>query len=219
MTRRKWIALGVLGAGMCLAALAAVGQALWLQAEDAKRDTWQRPNEVMDELGVHAESVVADVGAGRGYFTFRLAARVGPGGRVYAVEIDEGRVAEIRRKAEREGTRQIELIHGATDDPRLPAETLDAILVVNTYHEMREYEAMLRGMFRALKPGGLLGIIDEAAPQGRPRSVYHQNHELPKEMVREDAARIGFHYVREPLGFQTADGENWYFLIFSKPTS
>ncbi|MCI0541803.1 MAG: hypothetical protein L0Z50_41935, partial [Verrucomicrobiales bacterium] len=98
-------------------------------------------------------------------------------------------------------------------------EALDAILVVNTYHEMREYEAMLRGMMRALKPGGLLGVIDEAAPQGRPRSVYQENHELPKELVREDATRIGFRFVREAAGFHTADGENWYFLILSKPAS
>ena len=204
---------------MCLATLATVGQTLWLQAEDANRDKWQRPNEVMDELGVHAGSVVADVGTGRRYFTFRLAAQVGPEGREYAVDTDEGRLAEIGRRAESKGMRRIELIVGAADDPRLPAEALDAILVVNTYHEMREHEAILREMFRALKPGGLLCIIDEAASLGRPRSVYHQNHENPKELRREDTTRIGSGSVREPTGFHTAEDDEWYFLIFSKPAS
>ena len=120
MNRGSKIALGVWGAAACLATIAAVGQSLWLRATDENRDKWQRPNEVMDELGVQAGSVVGDVGAGQGYFTFRLATRVGPAGRVYSVDIDASRLAEIRKKAEREGLRQIELIHGATNDPRLP---------------------------------------------------------------------------------------------------
>src|SRR4030095_12824222 len=141
-----------------LLALPFLAAPLHSQDEWKIRDTWGKPQEVMDVLGIKAGSAVADVGAGEGYFTFRLAARVGPTGKVYAEDILDDRLDKIRTRATTQKLAQIETILGATDDPRLPAEQLDVVLVVNAYHEMREYDAMLRGMFRALKPGGLLGI-------------------------------------------------------------
>lgn len=191
-----------------------------LVAQDtgAQRDLWQQPQEVMDALGIHAGSVVADVGAGEGYFTFHLAARVGPQGKVYAEDIDAAALAKIRRRAARKHLEQIETILGAPDDPRLPAETLDAILVVNAYHEFREYDAMLQGLYRALKPGGQLAIIDGADDPGQPRSVYYRRHRMPAEVVREDAARAGFRFLRELPGFtRPRDHRPFYFLIFEKP--
>ena len=189
------------------------------QDEWAKRDAWQRPAEVMDALGIKPRSVVADVGAGEGYFTFRLAARVGPEGKVYAEDILEDKVAKVRARAAKEGLRQIEVILGASNDPRLPAETLDAILVVNAYHEMREYDAMLEGMYRGLKPGGLLVIIDSPIPPGGPRENYFKDHRVPEQLVREDAARNGFRFVRQEPGFHRPEsGRSYFFLIFKKPT-
>jgi predicted methyltransferase len=185
----------------------------------AKRDAWQRPAEVMDALGIKPRSVVADVGAGEGYFTFRLAARVGPEGKVYAEDILEDKLAKVRARAAKEGLRQIEVILGASNDPRLPAETLDAILVVNAYHEMREYDAMLEGMYRGLKPGGLLVIIDSPIPPGGPRENYFKDHRIPEQLVREDAARNGFRFVRQEPGFHRPEnGRSYFFLIFKKPT-
>lgn len=189
------------------------------QDEWAKRDAWQRPAEVMDALGIKPRSVVADVGAGEGYFTFRLAARVGPEGKVYAEDILEDKVAKVRARAAKQGLRQIEVILGASNDPRLPAETLDAILVVNAYHEMREYDAMLEGMYRGLKPGGLLVIIDSPIPPGEPRENYFKDHRIPEQLVREDAARNGFRFVRQEPGFHRPESRrSYFFLIFEKPT-
>jgi predicted methyltransferase len=190
-----------------------------LSQDDWKaRDNWERPEEVMDALGIRAGSAVADVGAGEGYFTFRLAARVGPGGKVYAEDILEDRLEQIRTLAAKRKLAQIETVHGTTDDPRLPAERLDAILVVNAYHEMREYDAMLRGIFGALKPGGLLGIIDAPAKAGEPRESYYERHRIPEELLRGDLSRNGFRFLRRHATFTPPDSDRTYFfLIFEKP--
>jgi predicted methyltransferase len=188
------------------------------QDEWKVRDSWERPEEVMDAVGIKAGSTVADVGAGEGYFTFRLAARVGPTGKVYAEDILDDRLEQIRRGAAKRKLAQIETILGTTSDPRLPAERLDAILVVNAYHEMREYDAMLRGMFRALKPGALLGIIDAPAQAGQPRESYYDRHRIPEELLREDLARNGFTFLRQQATFTPPDSDRTYFfLIFEKP--
>ena len=189
-------------------------------AEWEKRDAWQRPTEVMDNLGIRAGSVVADVGAGGGYFTFHLASRVGPHGKVYAQDVLESQLEKIRERAKREGLSQIETILGNQSDPRLPPGALDAILLVLTYHEMENYDAMLVGMARALKPAGLLAVID---PQGEPnqsRSSYAKEHKMSKELVLQDVARHGLRLVREANGFVSADDNSrLFFLIFEKPTA
>jgi predicted methyltransferase len=172
----------------------------------------------MDALAVRAGSAVADVGCGSGYFTFKLAERVGPKGEVYAEDIDEKAVAGIRRRAEAEGLTQIRPIVGAGDDPRLPTASLDAILVVNSYHEWREYGKMLQRLSAALKPGGLLAIIDGVVEPGKPRAEYYSRHRMPEETVREDAAREGFRFVRKEPGFLRPDQKkDFYFLILEKP--
>ncbi|HEY6128869.1 MAG TPA: class I SAM-dependent methyltransferase [Candidatus Acidoferrum sp.] len=182
------------------------------------RDLWQKPQEVMDVLGIKAGSSVADIGAGEGYFTFHLAQRVGSDGKVYAEDILADRLDKIRERASAERLSQIETILGATDDPRLPAESVDVILVVNAYHEMRDHDAMLRGMFRALKPGGLLAVIDAPAKPGQPRENYFERHRIPEQFVRDDVARNGFAFLRRRPTFVPPDRDRTYFfLIFQKP--
>jgi ubiquinone/menaquinone biosynthesis C-methylase UbiE len=184
------------------------------------RDDWEKPQEVMDVLGIKAGSVVADVGAGEGYFTFHLAARVGSTGKVYAEDILDDRLDKIRSRAGKEKLSQIETIHGETDDPRLPSERSDVVLISNAYHEMRDYDKMLKGIFRALKPGGLLAIIDAPAKPGKPRDSYYDRHRIPEKLVREDTARNGFTFLRQLPTFTPPDSDRTYFfLIFQKPAS
>lgn len=187
------------------------------QSEWEKRDSWQRPAEVMDALGIRRGSAVADVGAGDGYFSFQLASRVGAQGKVYAEDISESKIETIRERARKEGSSQIETILGTQDDPKLPRETLDAILIVLTYHEMQHYDAMLSGMIRALKPGGILAVIDDEAEANQTRSSAAENHKIPKELVRADAARNNLHFVREEKGFEENPNSHLFFLIFEKP--
>ncbi|PYU95084.1 MAG: SAM-dependent methyltransferase [Acidobacteria bacterium] len=183
-----------------------------------ERDAWQRPEEVMDALGIKPGSVVADVGCGAGYFTFHLAERVGPKGKVYAEDIREDRLAGIRKRAQKEGVTNIETVSGAEDDPRLPLASVDVVMIVDAFHEMRHYDAMLEAVFRALKPGGLLALIDGAAEPGRPRDEYYERHRMPEQTEREDAERNGFRFVRDQPGFTRADDKKeYYFVIFEKP--
>ncbi|HEV2350623.1 MAG TPA: methyltransferase domain-containing protein [Terriglobia bacterium] len=220
-TRKAWSR-----AALALVSAAALVGLLRLQAGQddkarfAERDAWQRPEEVMDKLGLKAGSVVADVGCGSGYFTFHFAARVGAQGRVYAEDIQPSVLEKIQARANQDHLRQIQPIQGTEDDPFLPAGQLDAILVMNAYHEMKHYDAMLRGMYKALKPDGLLAIIDHRAEPGQPRSEYQEGHRIPEPLVREDLARNGFLFLRREPGFLSADThKHFFFLIFQKPKS
>ena len=181
-----------------------------------KRDEWQRPGEVMDALAVQPGHRVADIGCGYGYFTFRLAARVGVEGKVYAVDIDPEALDKVRRRKEREKLAQVEPVLGASNDPHLP-DGLDAVLIVDTYHEFRDYDETMRAVSRALKPGGRLVIIDGEGPAGRPRTEYHRLHTIPATLVREEVARHGFVLRESRPGFYDEEfGKKMYFLIFEK---
>jgi predicted methyltransferase len=183
----------------------------------SKRDGWQRPGEVMDALGVKSGNRVADIGCGRGYFTFHLAARVGAEGKVYAVDIDQEAIDKVRRRKEREKLEQVEPILGESADPHLPND-LDAVLIVDTYHEFREYDRMTQAVYRSLKPGGRLVIIDGEGPAGRPRAEYHRLHTIPAGLVRSEVTRQGFVFKESRPGFSPAwYGKKFYFLIFEKP--
>lgn len=199
--------------------LAAFATQLHAQDDWKVRDDWEKPQEIMDVLGIKPGSVVSDVGAGEGYFAFHLAARVGSTGKVYAEDIRDDRLETIRSRAEKEKLAQIEIIHGETDDPRLPAARSDVVLISNAYHEFRDYDKMLQGIFRALKPGGLLAIIDAPAKPGNPRDSYYERHRIPEKLVREDTARNGFTFLRQLPTFTPPDSDRTYFfLVFQKPS-
>lgn len=203
-----------------VAGLLRLGAAQDSTLDFAKRDVWQSPEEVMDELGIRPGSVVGDVGCGTGYFTFHFAARVGPNGKVYAEDIDVEVLRKIQAHLQKEHLKQIETIEGTSEDPKLPPDKLDAILITNAYHEMKNFDRMLQSMYRALKPGGVLGIIDHEAEPGQSRSDYQEHHRIPEQLVRDDLARNAFHFLRKEPGFEsTQSGKKYYFLIFEKPRS
>ena len=188
----------------------------------AERDQWERPAEVLDKLHVQAGSAVADVGAGEGYFTVKMAERVGAGGKVYAEDIDPAAIANLRKLAQERGLKQVEVIEGGADDPKLPEGKLDAILVVNAYHEFRRHDAMLKAFLKALKPGGLLGIIDKQAERegSQPRESYERQHRLPESFAKEDLEHDGFASVHDERGFDgtgSREGEHWWFIVAQRP--
>ncbi len=129
-----------------------------LEAPD--RDEWQRPQQILDALGVADASVVADVGAGSGWFTVRLARRVGPNGLVYAQDVQPEMLAAITRRVQREGLRNVRPVLGRGSDPQLPAAALDAILLVGVVHEIDDRVELFANLARSLKPGGRLGVVD-----------------------------------------------------------
>jgi ubiquinone/menaquinone biosynthesis C-methylase UbiE len=206
---------GLLAAALLLFLLHADSRA---QNSGPARDAWQHPNRVMNALRVHNGTVVADVGCGAGYFTFQLARRVGSQGHVYAEDLLGWRLDQIREQARRERIKQITTIQGAPNNPRLPANGLDVVLAVNTYHEWHEHQAMLQSLYRDLRPGGVFGLIDASAPSGRPRSYYYEHHRMPEQIERTEAIQAGFHFLRQEPGFtRPSDGRQFYFLLFQKP--
>lgn len=182
------------------------------------RDQWQRPNALMDRLGLRGGALVADVGAGEGYFTRHLAARVGAQGRVYAVDIDEKALASLRESSRASGLSQLETVLGAADDPRLAAASVEAALIVDAYHEFETPDAMLRRIHAALRPGGRLGIVETTETLGRPRKEYAERHRLPPELLIEEVARHGFRLKTFDPDFAARPGEaGQYLIVFQKP--
>lgn len=136
--------------------------------EGPDRDNWQKPHQVMDALGIADGATVADLGAGGGWFTIRLARRVGPNGLVLAEDIQRQMIEAIDRRVRREGFRNVRTILGTPVDPRLPSQSVDAALIVDSYFEMEDPVALLDNVARALKPKGRLGIIDYKRDGGGP---------------------------------------------------
>lgn len=127
--------------------------------ETPDRDEWQQPDRIMDALGIFDGAKVADLGAGGGWFTSRLARRVGPNGRVYAEDVQHEMIAAIERLIERDGLTNVTTIFGSSVDPNLPAG-LQAILIVDSYPQFPDPVTLLRHVAAALAPNGRLGIVD-----------------------------------------------------------
>lgn len=178
--------------------------------ESPDRDEWQQPDRVMDALGIADGSKVADLGAGGGWFTIRLAARVGPNGVVYAEDIQPEMIALINRRAADRGLRNVKTVLGAADDPRLPGG-IEAVLVVDTYPALHDPVAVLRNVARSLVPHGRIGIV-EFKRDGRGGPGPPIDERTDPEGIRRDAARAGLTFVRQEsfLRYQ-------YLLIFETP--
>lgn len=130
----------------------------WL--ERSEREIEEEPDKALDALGPLTGLTVADVGAGSGYFTVRLASRVGPKGRVYANDLQPEMLKMLAARLAREKVQNVTLVQGITDDPKLPASTVDLVLMVDVYHELSEPQKMLRAIRAALKPGGRLVLLE-----------------------------------------------------------
>lgn len=178
------------------------------------RDSWQRVPDVLAALAVGEGSRVADVGAGDGYFTRHLAQEVGSTGHVFAVEISQRALSQLRRLVENEGFDNVEVIEGETDDPKLPSSSLDAVLVVNAYHEMTEHEAMLAGMLASLKPGGRLVILDRSASDAsdsRDRQV--ARHELSIDLAERELVDAGCEILQRDERFTNSRNHPQWMLV------
>ncbi len=178
-----------------------------LEAPD--RETWQNPDRVMLALGIADGSVVGDLGAAGGWFTIRLARFVGASGVVYAEDVQRQMIEAIERRVRREGLLNVRTVLGDTKDPHLPANRLDAILIVETYHEMEDPVTLLRNAARALKPNGRIGIIDYKKDGVGPGPSVEDRVD-PEAIVR-DAEAAGLRLLKREtfLPFQ-------FYLIFGK---
>jgi len=177
--------------------------------ESPDRDLWQLPGQIMDALGVAEGSVVADVGAGAGWFTIRLARRVGPNGIVYAEDIQAEMLEATGRRVSKEGLRNVRTVGGTADDPRLPAGALDAALLVDIYHELENPVLLLRNLATSLKPHGRMGVVQFKKDGLGPGPALEER--VDPELIVRDAEAAGLKLVRREtfLPYQ-------FLLIFSR---
>ena len=177
--------------------------------DDPARDAWQKPKELVAALDIRRGGVVADLGAGTGYLSRRLAAAVGPDGTVLAVETEPTLVAHLRERAEREKTPNVVPVLASPSDPRLPPGGVDLILVVDTYHHINDRRTYVAALRRFLRPDGRVAVVDwqkRELPVGPP-----MDHKLAREQVVDEMQAGGFTLAAEHtiLPYQ-------YFLVFAQ---
>lgn len=172
--------------------------------DDPARDAWQKPHETIQALGVAPNAAVADLGAGTGYFSVRLANML-KAGRVYAVDLEPDMVKYLGERAKREGLANLVPVQAAPDNAHLPAK-VDLVLVVDVYHHIGSRERYFRGLRKSLNPGGRVAIIDFRAdsPEGPPAAS-----RIPPERVKAEMKKAG--YV---LAAEHAFLPRQYFLVF-----
>ena len=167
-----------------------------------QREAWQRVPDIFAALGARPGSRIADLGAGEGWLTVRLARHVGASGRVFAVDISEASLNKLAETLAKDTLRNVELVLAEDDDPRLPFGTLDGVVILNAYHEMIKRVPVLEGLKRALKPGGLLVIVDNAPNDSvQTRKEQMARHALALDFARDDLEAQGFEIVSTDATF------------------
>lgn len=169
------------------------------------RDQKLHIDRVMDLLDIAPGRSVADVGAGSGWFTVRAAARVGPSGQVYAEDINPDAIDYIRKRAVKENLANVHAILGQESDTRLPPSSVDAVLILKTYHEFAHPVPLMKRLRASLRSGAKIGIID--------RNGNGTDHGLDPAVVEREMAQAGYHRIGQ-YDFTKDDGED-YFLIFT----
>jgi ubiquinone/menaquinone biosynthesis C-methylase UbiE len=179
----------------------------WLDRSERVQE--EEPDVALDALKLAAGSIVADVGAGSGYMTVKMAKRVGPTGKVYANDIQPQMLSMLKQRLDREKLANVELVLGAFDDPKLPATALDLILMVDVYHEFSQPQQMLRHMRESLKPGGRLVLLEYRKED--PSIPIRPDHKMSVAEAKMEVEAEGFTLasVDERLPRQ-------HILVFSK---
>ena len=179
----------------------------WAQVfDDPERDAWQKPHQVIEALALKPGAVVADLGAGTGYFSVRLA-RMVPKGTVYAVDVEPDMVKYLGQRAAREKLKNMIAVAAAPGDARLPAKA-DLVLLVDVYHHIGERERYFRALADSLNPGGRLAVIDFRldSQRGPPRDA-----RVAPERVKAELKAAGY-----TLAAQHAFLPDQYFLVFAR---
>lgn len=173
--------------------------------DDPERDGWQKPHDVIEALSLAPDARVADLGAGTGYFSARLANMLGQG-RVYAVDIEPDMVRYLGERAEREHLKNLHPVAGTPDDPKLP-EKVDLVLLVDVYHHIEDRVAYFHRLRNSLRPGGRVAIIDFRldSPEGPPRAA-----RITPDAVTAEMTAAGYSLAAEHPFLPRQ-----YFLIFA----
>ncbi len=180
---------------------------MWLERES--RAAEEKPDLTVQKLDLKPDDVVADIGAGTGYFSFRMAQQV-PQGKVYAVDIQPEMLAAINFLQEEQHVSNLETVLGTEEQPNLPAESIDLALMVDAYHEFAYPREMMAGIVQALKPGGRVVLLEYR--KENPMIMIKPLHKMTQKQVKKELKAVGLKWqeTKEFLPEQ-------HFLVFSKP--
>jgi len=203
----------------------AYGQDQWknIYTENAwkERDQWQKPNDIINRLNLKDGSKVADIGCHEGYMTIKLAKAVGPLGKVYAVDVEQNRLDKLSGHLKERNIGNVATVKGDFDNPHLTPNSLNAALIIDTYHEMDDHDDMLRHIKTALKDGGRLVICEPIATERKKfaRVDQERKHELGMNYALEDLQKTGFRIVfkQDPyIDREKVKGDKMWIIVAEK---
>lgn len=203
---------------ICGAVLAAPCNAQVRGGDDvfARRDEWQRVPEIIASLGQIKGKRIADIAAGKGYLTKHLAKAVGPSGHVYAVELGEAELRALRQLSQSREFDCVEAVQGGEADPHLPP-SIDGAVILDSYHELTNYQPILASILRSLRPGAVLAIVDNAPFPGwasESRAFQASHHAIDPKFVVAELRTAGFVIMHRDDAFITRPVEQ--FLIVAR---
>lgn len=167
------------------------GGVAWL--ERPERETEERADLIVAALDVRPGQTIADLGAGSGYYTFRLAPLLEPGGTVLAIDVEPMMLNAIRERMRREGVTNVETIRSTATDPNLRARSVDLLLMVDVYHELEFPFETMEKVRHALKPGGRVAVIEFRAED--PRVLIKEVHKMSEQQIIREMTAVGFRHV------------------------
>jgi ubiquinone/menaquinone biosynthesis C-methylase UbiE len=160
----------------------------WLDRPE--REAEEQPEQALDAIGIHPGMIIADVGAGTGYMTLRMARRTGPSGKVYANDLQPEMLQKLRARSQREKLSNIETVLGSEADPKLPPNTMDLVLLVDVYHEFSQPQAMLDKIRESLKPDGRLVLLEYRKED--PKVPIRPEHKMSVAEVKTEVEAQGY---------------------------
>ncbi|MFK7813760.1 MAG: class I SAM-dependent methyltransferase [Maribacter sp.] len=186
-----------------------------------ERDTWMNVSKIFDLAEIKKGDQVADVGCHEGYLSFHLSKRVGEKGKVFAVDVEEYRLDNLKDYMQEREVDNIEVILGDYDNPKLPQGSLDVVIVMDTYHEMDDYMDILGHIKKALKPNGRILILEKLKEQkrGKSREEQARGHTLSSEYVKQELKEAGFNITKEvkDFGDWQENREKQMWIVVAEP--
>jgi ubiquinone/menaquinone biosynthesis C-methylase UbiE len=184
------------------------GGIIWLERSERERE--ERPQQVIEALDIREGQAVADLGAGSGYYSFRMAERVGSRGTVYAIDIEPLMLRFIRERADREGIANIKTVNSSATDPTLPSNSIDLLLMVDVYHELEHPFEVMQKVYAALRPGGRVALVEYRAED--PKVMIKAVHKMTERQIIAELKAANFRHVKtvRTLPLQ-------HLVIFEKP--
>ena len=215
------MSLGRCWSAMWLLLLLAIPSLALAQGGSDNREKFEKVSEILAALQAEPGKRIADVGAGEGFYSLRIARAVGPTGRVTAVDVSEKYLDKLRARLQQDNMTNVDVVVGAVDDPHLPENAFDAVLIYNAYHEMTAPEPILKAILRALKPGGRLVMSEPLHDnvRGATRAEQVKDHEIGPNFVQQELQGAGFEVLEtrpEFLAFTDPGHKGGFWLMVAR---